>query len=99
MENRPNLREKMTVRTSITSLVLGLVLGAGSLVFAGSPAASQTLNQFIGFGDSTIDSGFYRALPSPGGGATFDSLWLAGVAAGAGKPTTSPGLMNSEALA
>jgi outer membrane lipase/esterase len=56
-------------------------------------------SQFIAFGDSTIDSGFYRALASPGGGATFNALWASAVAAGAGKPTTSPGLMSSEALA
>ena len=62
-------------------------------------ADAQTFNQFVGFGDSTIDSGFYRALPSPGGGATFNAFWPAAVAAGAGKPTTSPGQMNSEALA
>ena len=31
-----------------------------SMVAASSPAASQTINQFIGFGDSTIDSGWYR---------------------------------------
>src|SRR5260221_684725 len=72
---------------------------AGLLIASGSPAASQTLNQFVGFGDSSIDSGYYRALPSPGGGATFNSYWAAAVAAGAGKPTTSPGAMSSEALA
>ncbi len=63
------------------------------------PAPAQTFNQFVGFGDSNIDSGFYRALPSPGGGAAFNALWPAAVANGAGKPTSSPGLMNSEALA
>jgi outer membrane lipase/esterase len=71
----------------------------GTLVFSGGPASSQNVNQFIGFGDSTIDSGYYRALPSPQGGTNFDNLWLSGVAAGAGKPTTSPGLVSSEALA
>ncbi len=71
----------------------------GAAVFASGPAAAQTLNQFIGFGDSTIDSGYYRALPNPGGNATFNALWPAAVAAGAGKPTSSPGLMSSEALA
>jgi outer membrane lipase/esterase len=63
-------------------------------------AAAQSFNQFVGFGDSNIDSGFYRILPSPGAGnPTFNALWPAAVANGAGKPTTSPGLMNSEALA
>jgi outer membrane lipase/esterase len=72
---------------------------AGIVIFAGRPAASQTFNQFIGFGDSTIDSGYYRTLPAPGGGAAYDALWPAAVAAGAGKPTTNPGPMSSEALA
>jgi outer membrane lipase/esterase len=69
------------------------------LAAAGCDAHAQSFNQFVGFGDSTIDSGFYRALPNPGGGVNFNALWPAAVAAGAGKPTTSPGLMNSEALA
>ena len=77
---------------------LGAIVAAG-LVFASGSAASQTFNQFVGFGDSTIDSGAYRSLPSPGGGATFDALWPSAVANGAGKPTSSPGLMSSEALA
>ena len=77
----------------------GLLAGAGILVLASGPAASQTFNQFVGFGDSTIDSGYYRVLPNPGGGATYNALWPAAVAAGAGKPTNSPGLMSSEALA
>ena len=63
------------------------------------PRRRAPFNQFFGFGDSSIDSGFYRALSSPGGGANFNALWLSAVAHGAGKPTTSPGLMNSEALA
>jgi len=75
------------------ALTLALLAGAGA------PASAQTFTQFFGFGDSSIDSGSYRSLASPGGGATFNTLWPAAVAAGAGKPTTSPGLMNSEALA
>jgi outer membrane lipase/esterase len=84
------------VRTSATfksALVLSLVLTGTSR------APAQSFNQFVGFGDSNIDSGYYRALPSPGGGAAFNALWASAVANGAGKPTSSPGLMNSEALA
>ena len=76
------------------ALLLGLFILA--LV---QPAAGQNLNQSITFGDSNVDSGFYKALPSPGGGANFNAAWAAAVAAGAGKPTSSPGLMNSEVLA
>lgn len=63
------------------------------------PSAAQIYSQVIVFGDSNLDSGYYRALASPGGGATFNSYWLAGVAAGAGAPVSRPGLMVSEVLA
>jgi outer membrane lipase/esterase len=69
------------------------------LISSNGPAASQPLNQFIGFGDSSIDSGYYRVLPNPGGGNLYNSYWAAAVAAGAGPPTTSPGAMTSQALA
>lgn len=62
-------------------------------------AAFAQFNQFIVFGDSNVDSGFYRALPNPGGGNGYNALWPAAVAAGAGAPTSRPGLMNSEMLA
>jgi outer membrane lipase/esterase len=81
-------------------LALSSILALSFILTAASDrAAAQSFNQFFGFGDSSIDSGFYRALSSPGGGANFNALWLSAVAHGAGKPTTSPGLMNSEALA
>jgi outer membrane lipase/esterase len=80
------------------NIFAGILIVAGALSFAG-PAAGQSFNQFVGFGDSSIDSGSYRSLTSPRGGANFDALWLGAVAAGAGKPTSSPGLMSSEALA
>ncbi|MFT3941224.1 autotransporter outer membrane beta-barrel domain-containing protein [Rhodopseudomonas sp.] len=76
----------------------GAILVA-AIVLAGRPAWGQTFNQFVAFGDSTIDSGFYRSLSSPGGGAKFNALWSSAVANGAGKPTSSPGLVSSEALA
>ena len=63
------------------------------------PVAAQQFNQFVVFGDSTVDSGFYRTFTNPGGGGFSNAQWAAAVAAGAGKPTTSPGLMSSEALA
>jgi outer membrane lipase/esterase len=80
-------------------LVASVLIVAGVMVFANAPAAAQSFNQFVGFGDSTIDSGAYRSLASPGGGLNFNAMWAAAVAAGAGKPTSSPGLMSSEALA
>jgi outer membrane lipase/esterase len=80
-------------------LVASVLIVAGVMVFASAPAAAQNFNQFVGFGDSTIDSGAYRSFASPGGGLNFNAMWAAAVAAGAGKPTSSPGLMSSEALA
>jgi hypothetical protein len=51
------------------------------------PASAQNFNQAIIFGDSSVDSGAYRGLASPGGGAALNALWASAVAAGAGKPT------------
>jgi outer membrane lipase/esterase len=82
-----------------TQFASALAIAAGAVISSNNPAASQQLNQFIGFGDSSIDSGYYRTLPNPGGGAQYNSFWAAAVAAGAGPPTTSPGLMNSQVLA
>jgi outer membrane lipase/esterase len=71
-----------------------------ALVAVVNSASAQSFNQFISFGDSTIDSGFYKALPNPGSSsAAYNALWLDAVAAGAGAPTTNPGLMNVQFLA
>ncbi len=88
---------KMSHRAKGVATVLAVT--ATAALVTGKPAFSQTLNQFVGFGDSSIDSGSYRSLASPGGGAPFNALWAAAVAAGAGAPTTSPGAVNSQALA
>jgi predicted acyl esterase len=45
---------------SFASYKLSAAATAVLIVAANSPAASQTINQFIGFGDSTMDSGWYR---------------------------------------
>jgi outer membrane lipase/esterase len=77
----------------IAAIVFALVSGA-------APASAQpTFTQAIIFGDSTVDSGYYKALPSPKANPTYDALWAQAVAAGAGAPTSSPGLMNSQVLA
>jgi outer membrane lipase/esterase len=81
-----------------TSTVSALFCSA-AVIFLGSPAQAQSFNQMLVFGDSTVDSGFFKALPNPGGGTPFNTAWPAAVAAGAGAPTTSPGLMNSQVLA
>jgi outer membrane lipase/esterase len=65
------------------------------------PALSQTYNQFVGFGDSTIDSGWYRnpATPPNSTNAIFNADFAIAVTQGGGKATTNPGSMSSEALA
>ena len=65
------------------------------------PALSQTYNQLVGFGDSTIDSGWYRnpATPPNSTNATFNADFAIAVTQGGGKATTNPGAMSSEALA
>jgi outer membrane lipase/esterase len=86
-----------TIEIIKRAVVLSFILAVAS-----SRAQAQSFNQFVGFGDSTIDSGYFRGLPAgtnPGGGPNFNALWPDALAHGAGKPTTSPGLMNSEALA
>jgi outer membrane lipase/esterase len=79
--------------------MLRRLLPASVLLAFASPAAAQSFNQAIIFGDSSVDSGYYKLLPNPGGGATYDSLWASAIAAGAGAPTTNPGLVNSQFLA
>lgn len=74
------------------------MLGAALLSFT-QPAAAGPFNQVIVFGDSNVDSGYYKALSNPGGNSTYNSLWPSAVAAGAGVPTTNPGLENSQILA
>lgn len=80
------------VHLGVAAALLGWALGVDS-------AAAQQFNQAIVFGDSTVDSGFYRALPNPGGGNFFNNNWAAAVAAGAGIPSSNPGAMNSQVLA
>ena len=64
-------------------------------------AFSQTFNQFVSFGDSTIDSGWYRnpATPPNSTNAIFNADFAIAVTQGGGKATTNPGSMSSEMLA
>lgn len=55
-----------------------------------------------GFGDSTIDSGWFKTAISPGvftGDASYDALLAMALPHGAGKPTTNPGPVSIEVLA
>lgn len=64
--------------------------------------AKIRLTAVYGFGDSTIDSGWFKTEQSPDvytGDATYDALLATALAANAGKPTTNPGPMSIEVLA
>ena len=63
-----------------------------------SPAGAQAFNQFIAFGDSTLDSGWYYTHlhdTNP----SLEALYKASQAIGGGIPTTFGGPMNSQVLA
>ena len=79
-----------------------LVVAAAAIVSATliSQASAQSFSQALVFGDSSVDSGFYKVLGSPGGSDKFNIAFTAAIAAGgSGAPTNSPGLMNSQVLA
>jgi outer membrane lipase/esterase len=63
------------------------------------PALCQTFNQFVGFGDSTVDSGWYRNLTFPTGNADIDGALPAAIPNGGGISTTGPGPVSSQLLA
>src|SRR5882757_539533 len=82
----------MSRKAQIAALVVSCAVWCG-------PAASQTFNQFVGFGDSTIDSGWYRNLAFPTGNATVDAALPGAIANGGGVSTTGPGPVSSTLLA
>ena len=61
------------------------------------PGASS-FSQFIAFGDSSIDSGYYFTHPISNN-STLEAQYQAAVAAGGGLPTSLGGVMNSTLLA
>jgi len=76
------------------------VIGAALSAFAPrAQAQPYGFSQVIVFGDSNVDSGYYKALSNPGGSTTYNNDWASAVAHGAGAPTTNPGAMNVQALA
>src|SRR5262245_42725395 len=80
--------------------IAAILLTAAAIALSLAPdSLAQPFSQVIVFGDSNVDSGFYKLLANPGGGTNFNNHWANAVAHGAGAPTTSPGLMNSQFLA
>jgi phospholipase/lecithinase/hemolysin len=82
------------MRTAAVIVACGLAFLAST-----EKSSAQLFNQVIVFGDSTVDSGYFKALSSPGSSSAYNADWSAAVSHGAGAPTSSPGLMNSQMLA
>ena len=68
-------------------------------VLAGGGANAQSINQFFAFGDSTVDSGWYKNAPPNSTSAIFNRDFAIAVKEGAGAATTSPGLVSPQYLA
>ncbi len=75
------------------------VVAIAMILLCARPATAQPFDKVIVFGDSNVDSGFYKQLSSPGGNATYNGYWTAAVAAGAGAPTTNPDPGKAQMLA
>jgi len=73
-----------------------LFIAAALSILASTPAAAQ-FSQFVGFGDSTVDSGWYRNTTT--GDPDRDKRIAAAVAAGGRGTPVGVGLMSSELLA
>ena len=73
-----------------------LLLAFITLSLAGQAGAAG-FNQFVGFGDSTFDSGYFRYNTT--GSAANDQAMAAAVAQGASGAYVGPGIMNSTMLA
>jgi outer membrane lipase/esterase len=91
-------------KTLLKALLKALLLRAGLfvtcallLVLAG-PAEAQPFTQFIGFGDSTLDSGWYFTH-AYNKNPINQALYQAAQAFGGGVATTPGGRMNSQILA
>ena len=82
---------------------LNQVCFAGAMFLSLTPSAqAQNFNQLIGFGDSTIDTGWYTGAtsgPHSTGMASVDASIAASLAAGGNAHPTGPGLGNAQILA
>jgi outer membrane lipase/esterase len=88
----------MKFRPAFLGRVGVLLIAAVALPFTAVPAAAQAFNQFIAFGDSSLDSGWYYTHAHDAN-ATLEALYQASQALGGGIPTTVGGPMNSQVLA
>jgi len=81
----------------VTSVAMVTIARSGGL--SGQPLqGTQSFSQFLGFGDSNIDSGYFFTHPISND-PTRQSLYNAAVGVGGGLPTSLGGTMNSTLLA
>lgn len=88
----------VTLKAARLAVAGAAPIAAASLMLSCAAAAAQPFSQFIGFGDSTLDSGWYFTHPY-NTDATVQALYDAARAAGGGVPTTPGSAMNSQVLA
>src|ERR1700744_2739772 len=84
------------MRLTHIGLAVAALLGLPQL------AKAQNFNQLVGFGDSTVDTGWYTGAtsgPHSTGMASLDKSIAASLAAGGNAHPTGPGLGNSQILA
>ena len=77
-------------------------LAGSALLCSMQLAAAQNFSQVIGFGDSTVDTGWYTGAssgPHSTGVASVDASIAASLAAGGNAHPTGPGLGNAQILA
>ena len=77
--------------------LVAALLAAIAFATPGPASAAEKFNQYVGFGDSTLDSGFFRYNTT--GSLSMDQAVAAAVAQGATGGWAGPGLMNSNILA
>ena len=83
----------------MTRISFGCVAVATVTAAGCCSAAGQSFSQFVGFGDSTVDSGWYRNAAPNSTNPVYNADFAIAVTQGGGKATTNPGLVSSEFLA
>src|SRR3984885_13683200 len=84
---------------NLTDVKCSCIGAALALVIGCAPAASQSVSQVVVFGDSTVDSGWYRNAAPNSTNPTYNTDFAIAVTQGGGTATTNPGPINSQLLA
>ena len=84
---------------NLTDVKCSCIGAALALVIGCAPAASQSVSQVVVFGDSTVDSGWYRNAAPNSTNPTYNTDFASAVTQGGGTATTNPGPINSQLLA